>query len=151
MEQIGKYSVMLFISFALCYIHSITESKYFSKFFIDNAILLGATLFTIHAAFVGILVSQLVIMKKILSSNFKNTVTEIRRSFAEALILLFVIITCAIIVNGNQDKLNTFFDGIFSIEYMCYCLSLTSIMALIMISVDSANAILIAFENIDED
>ena len=150
MEQIGKYSVMIFISLILCYIHYISESNYFSKFFIDNAILLGATLFAIHAASIGILISQLVILNKILPANFINTIKEIKKSFIEALSLLVIIIICAILINGNKEKVDAIFD-IISMRYICYCLSLSSIMALLMIAVDSANAILITFENIAED
>lgn len=150
MEQIGKYSIMVFISSILCYIHYISESNYFSEFFIDNAILLGATLFTIHTASIGILISQLVIINKILPTNFSNTIKEIRKSFIEALSLLVIIITCAILVNGNKEKIDAIFD-IISMQYIGYCLSLSSIMALLMIAFDSANAILVTFENISED
>lgn len=150
MEQIGKYSVMIFISSILCYIHYICESNYFSKFFIDNAILLGVTLFAIHAASIGILISQLVIINKTLPKKFLNTIKEIRKSFIEALFFLVIIIMCAILVNGNKEKVDAIFD-IISMQYICYCLSLSSIMALLMIAFDSANAILVTFENISED
>lgn len=96
MAQIGKYTVMLIVAFALSIFAHWVNSDYLTVFFAQNAILLGVTIFTIHTAAVGVLMSQLEILRNKTNGDFTNTIQGIRNSFFEAIVFLFLIMVVAI-------------------------------------------------------
>ncbi len=96
MDQIGKYTVMLIMAFALSIFAHWVNSDYLTVFFAQNAILLGVTIFTIHTAAVGVLMSQLEILRNKTNGDFTSTIQGIRNSFFEAIVFLFLIMVVAI-------------------------------------------------------
>ena len=104
MEAIGKYTVMIVISLLLTLLEYWLKSNYITDFFSSNAILLAGAIFAIHAASVGILLSQLEILKQRTQLNFRNTINGIRNSFREAIVWLIIIMIGAIIIRGLQNK-----------------------------------------------
>lgn len=103
METIGKYTVFFMISLFISALSAVSGSEYLRTFFAQNAILLGGTIFTIHAAGVGILMSQLQILIRSTGNDFSSTIKSIRRSFIEASILLMLIMVTAITMTADKS------------------------------------------------
>lgn len=145
METIGKYTVMFAVAALLNALAYFMKSDYLTDFFASNAIVLASAIFAIHASSVGILMSQLEILKQRVYYNFSSTISEIRKSFKEALLWLMAIITSAIIIKGLSNNDCPLFDIIYIKEFLSTCI-VFSVIALIVIVIDTVNAILICLE-----
>lgn len=150
MAQIGKYTVMLVVAFFLSLFAEWTKSDFLTDFFAKNAILLGVTIFTINAAAVGILMSQLEILRRNTGSSFTNTIREIRKSFREAFAWLLGVMCCAIIMAHSKEDLALILKGLHATIWLPAIL-LFFIIALLFIVYDTANAILICLEQPPHD
>ena len=145
LETVGKYTIMLIIACSLSILAYWTKSDYLKSFFANNAILLAITVFTIHAAGAGILMSQLDILKIKTNKNFSSIIKEIRKSFIESFIWLSIITICAI----SLESINIEESPIYNISYIEYILTISlvlSVIALLYIVYDTVNAILICLE-----
>ena len=100
METIGKYTIIAVMSLALTILACWLKSDYIENFFSSNAILVAGAIFAIHAASVGILLSQFEILKQRMELNFSRTIIEIRHSFKESILWLFIIMVTAIVSRG---------------------------------------------------
>ena len=146
MEAIGKYTVMLVAAVCLIILSRWLKSDYLASFFADNAILLGGTIFAIHAASVGILMSQLEILKQREHIDFSNTIRGIRHSLKESLLWLAISVTGAIALHGlGQDGCPLL--AIPYVNEVCLLLVVFSIIALLAIVLDTVNAILMCLEH----
>lgn len=149
MEAIGKYTVMIVISLLLTLLEYWLKSNYITDFFSSNAILLAGAIFAIHAASVGILLSQLEILKQRTQLNFRNTINGIRNSFREAIVWLIIIIMIgAIIIRGLQNKECPLINFQYAQEIVSFIIIFATT-ALIAIVLDTVNAILICLEEGD--
>jgi len=147
MEAIGKYTVMIVISLLLTLLEYWLKSNYITDFFSSNAILLAGAIFAIHAASVGILLSQLEILKQRTQLNFRNTINGIRNSFREAIVWLIIMIG-AIIIRGLQNKECPLINFQYAQEIVSFIIIFATT-ALIAIVLDTVNAILICLEEGD--
>ena len=141
LETIGKYTLMLGGALGLTLLSVWLKSDYLTNFFASNAILLGVTVFTIHAAAVGILISQLEILKQRTGGDFSGTIRGIRGSFKEAFAWLALTMIGAIILRGLESDA----CPLFSVPYIRNICSLTvlfAVIALLTIVLDTVNAIL---------
>ena len=145
MEAIGKYTVMIVISLLLTLLEYWLKSNYITDFFSSNAILLAGAIFAIHAASVGILLSQLEILKQRTQLNFRNTINGIRNSFREAIVWLIIIMIGAIIIRGLQNKECPLISFQYAQETFSFIIIFATT-ALIAIVLDTVNAILICLE-----
>lgn len=148
MEAIGKYTVMIVISLLLTLPEYWLKSNYITDFFSSNAILLAGAIFAIHAASVGILLSQLEILKQRTQLNFRNTINGIRNSFREAIVWLIIIMIGAIIIRGLQNKECPLINFQYAQEIFSFIIIFATT-ALIAIVLDTVNAILICLEEGD--
>ncbi|WP_302513958.1 hypothetical protein [uncultured Desulfovibrio sp.] len=148
MEAIGKYTVMIVISLLLTLLEYWLKSNYITDFFSSNAILLAGAIFAIHAASVGILLSQLEILKQRTQLNFRNTINGIRNSFREAIVWLIIIMIGAIIIRGLQNKECPLINFQYAQEIVSFIIIFATT-ALIAIVLDTVNAILICLEEGD--
>lgn len=148
MEAIGKYTVMIVISLLLTLLEYWLKSNYITDFFSSNAILLAGAIFAIHAASVGILLSQLEILKQSTQLNFRNTINGIRNSFREAIVWLIIIMIGAIIIRGLQNKECPLINFQYAQEIVSFIIIFATT-ALIAIVLDTVNAILICLEEGD--
>lgn len=147
-EAIGKYTVMIVISLLLTLLEYWLKSNYITDFFSSNAILLAGAIFAIHAASVGILLSQLEILKQRTQLNFRNTINGIRNSFREAIVWLIIIMIGAIIIRGLQNKECPLINFQYAQEIVSFIIIFATT-ALIAIVLDTVNAILICLEEGD--
>lgn len=145
MAQIGKYTVMLVVAFFLSAFAHWTNSDYLTAFFAQNAILLGVTVFTIHAAAVGILMSQLEILRSKARVDFTSTIKGIRNSFSEALVFLTLIMICAIALSPKRNFTPTAMALPFS-EIWLPAFLVFFVIGLLDIVRDTVNAILMCLE-----
>lgn len=148
MEAIGKYTVMIVISLLLTLLEYWLKSNYITDFFSSNAILLAGAIFAIHAVSVGILLSQLEILKQRTQLNFRNTINGIRNSFREAIVWLIIIMIGAIIIRGLQNKECPLINFQYAQEIVSFIIIFATT-ALIAIVLDTVNAILICLEEGD--
>ena len=148
MEAIGKYTVMIVISLLLTLLEYWLKSNYITDFFSSNAILLAGAIFAIHAASVGILLSQLEILKQRTQLNFRNTINGIRNSFREAIVWLIIIMIGAIIIRGLQNKECPLINFQYAQEIVSFIIIFAPT-ALIAIVLETVNAILICLEEGD--
>ena len=148
MEAIGKYTVMIVISLLLTLLEYWLKSNYITDFFSSKAILLAGAIFAIHAASVGILLSQLEILKQRTQLNFRNTINGIRNSFREAIVWLIIIMIGAIIIRGLQNKECPLINFQYAQEIVSFIIIFATT-ALIAIVLDTVNAILICLEEGD--
>lgn len=146
METIGKYTVMLVVAACLIILSYWLKSDYLASFFADNAILLGGAIFSIHAASVGILMSQLVILKQREHIDFSSTIRGIRHSLKEALLWLAISVTGAVVQRGLEQN-DCPLLAIPYINEVCLLLVVFSIIALLAIVLDTVNAILMCLEH----
>ena len=146
METIGKYSIILVISALLTWYASFLGSNYLEVFLLDNAILLAVTVFTIHAASIGILLSQLEIISYRTGLDFRDTIVGIRQSFVEFFILIFFMTLCLVALNTCVNKINNFISDIPYIKQVLVTLVTFSVIAMIAIVYDTSKAILRALE-----
>lgn len=146
MAQIGKYTVMLIIAVALSIFAHWVNSDYLTVFFAQNAILLGVTIFTIHtAAAVGVLMSQLEILRNKTNGDFTSTIRGIKNSFFEAIILLFLIMVVAIALTTKAKCISPLSVIPFH-DILLPALLVLCVIGLIDIVRDTANAILMCLE-----
>ncbi len=145
MIQIVKWIVIIIFSCALDTLGYLTESKYLTGFFSENAILLGGAVFAIHAASVGILIGQLSILCGKGKFNFSKTISSIRYSFIESFICLSMIFICAIF-QKTPSLLNI--NIIVNKDTILPLIQIFCITDLLYIIYDSVNAILISFEEL---
>ena len=145
METIGKYTVMIVISLLLTLLAYWLKSNYIEDFFSSNAILLAGAIFAIHAASVGILLSQLEILKQRTQSNFINTIRGICNSFKESILWLIIIMIGAIVLRGFQNKECPIIDFQCVQEAFSFLVIFATI-ALIAIVLDTVSAILMCLE-----
>ncbi len=151
METIGKYSIILLISIFLTGVEKFIDSNYLKVFLINNAILLAVAVFTIHTASVGILLSQLEIISHRTGKTFKSTLTGIRHSFIEFFILIILMTISLILLSTcinitDYCNLNNFISSLPYIKEVLIISILFSIISMISIIYDTANAIIITLE-----
>lgn len=154
MAIIGKYTVMILIAVFLTWYDSYLNSDYLVEFFKDNAILLVVTIFTIHTAAVGILLSQLQIIKQATGKSLKKTIISIRKSFIEIFIIIFLIVFLVIALNAalQTDKsLNSIILNIPNIKYILTALISIAIIDMIYVIYDTNNAMLMTLEFLNEE
>lgn len=145
LDKIGKYTLMLGGAFGLTLLSGWLKSDYLTNFFASNAILVGVTVFTIHAAAVGILMSQLEILKQRTGGDFSGTIRGIRSSFRESFAWLSVIMIGAITLRGLESHICPLFS-IPHILNICALTVLLGVIALLTIVLDTVNAILMCLE-----
>lgn len=145
LEIIGKYTLMLGGALGMTLLSVWLKSDYLTNFFAGNAILLGITVFTIHAAAVGILMSQLEILKQRTGGDFCSTIRGIRSSFKEAFAWLAVVMIGAITLRGLESDVCPLFS-VPHIRDICSLTVLFAVIALLAIVLDTVNAILMCLE-----
>ena len=145
MATIGKYTVMIIIAVFITWYDSYLKSNYLEKFFENNAILLAITIFTIHSAAVGILLSQLQIIIQVTGHSLDKTLGSIRKSFVEIFIVIFLIVFLLITLHAicNTDKdFNSIILSVPYIKNIIIVLISASIIDIIYVIYDTNNAIL---------
>lgn len=145
LETVGKYALILSGALGLTSLARWIKSDYLSNFFADNAILLSITVFTIHAAAVGILMSQLEILKQRVGNNFSSTIQGIRNSFKEALVWIALVMVGAIIQRSLGNAISPLY-GLPYVQEICSFIIVVAVIALLAIVLDTVNAILICLE-----
>ena len=146
---ISKYAVMIIIAAFLTWYDSYLNSNYLEEFFKNNAILLAITIFTIHSAAVGILLSQLQIIKQVTGKPLNKTIDSIKKSFIEIFILIFVIVMFLITIHATcqvEIHLNNIIINMQNIKHVIITLISASIIDIIYTVYDTNNAILMTFK-----
>ena len=147
MAQIGKYTIMFIIAIVIILLSNITDSTYLKESFSKDALLLGGGIFTIHAASVGILISQLSLLSWREKHDFTNTVSSIRKSLIESIICLALIIMGAIFQYSKSCYLNNPSHPLLNIKSISLIIQIVCISNLLYIIYDTINAILLSFKN----
>ena len=109
MRTIGKYTIIFFIAFVISIFSFLIGSPYLTGFFADNAPLLGGALFTIFTSTTPILLSQIKIITEKHNCSFYLTITSIKHSIIELILLLFVVFIMSIVIKSNS--INDFAQG----------------------------------------
>lgn len=140
-ERVGFYTIALALACLLSWLSVYTKSKYLTGFFCDNAPLVAVALFTMYTASIGMLISQLEMLRQALNIHFGNTITSIRRALYEMIFFMFGII--AITIAMSDSKLAAYTICIFPI---LPTLQLFALICMVGVVADTVNALLKTFE-----